>query len=53
MNLLSIRIIAANFDELVEFYGQITGQIVAKYTPNFAELKTPALSIAIFVHHDK
>ena len=47
MNLLSIRIITANFDEMIKFYGQITGQTVTKYTPDFAELKTPTATIAI------
>lgn len=47
MNLLSIRIITANFDELVKFYEQVTGLAVVKYTPDFAELKTPTATIAI------
>ena len=47
MNLLSIRIITANFDELVKFYEQVTGLPVVKYTPDFAELKTPTATIAI------
>lgn len=47
MNLLSIRIITDNFDELVKFYEQITGLAVVKYTPEFGELKTPTTTIAI------
>jgi predicted enzyme related to lactoylglutathione lyase len=47
MNLLSIRIITANFDGLVKFYEQVTGIPVVKYTPDFAELKTPTATIAI------
>ena len=47
MDLLSIRIITANFDELVKFYEEITGLPVVKYTPEFAELKTLHATIAI------
>jgi catechol 2,3-dioxygenase-like lactoylglutathione lyase family enzyme len=47
MDLLSIRIITANFDELVKFYEQVTGLPAVKYTPDFAELKTPTATIAI------
>jgi len=47
MDLLSIRIITANFDGLVKFYEQVTGLPVVKYTPDFAELKTPTATIAI------
>ncbi|MDQ2721470.1 MAG: VOC family protein [Bacteroidota bacterium] len=47
MNLLSIRIITANFDGLVKFYEQVTGMPVVQYTPDFAELKTPTATIAI------
>jgi catechol 2,3-dioxygenase-like lactoylglutathione lyase family enzyme len=47
MNLLSIRIITANFDGLIKFYEQVTGMPVVQYTPDFAELKTPTATIAI------
>ncbi len=47
MNLMSIRIITANFDALVEFYEKVTGIAMVKYTPDFAELKTPTATIAI------
>lgn len=47
MNLLSIRIITNNINELVKFYEQITGISVVQYTPDFAELKTPNATIAI------
>ena len=47
MDLLSIRIITANFDGLVKFYEQVTGLPVVKYTPEFGELKTPTATIAI------
>ncbi|MDQ0595248.1 catechol 2,3-dioxygenase-like lactoylglutathione lyase family enzyme [Chryseobacterium ginsenosidimutans] len=47
MNLLSIRIITINFDELVKFYEQITGLSAIKYTADFAEIKTPTATLAI------
>jgi catechol 2,3-dioxygenase-like lactoylglutathione lyase family enzyme len=47
MNLVSIRIITANFEGLVKFYEQVTGMPVVQYTPDFAELKTPTATIAI------
>ena len=47
MNLLSIRIITDNIEELVEFYGQVTGLPFVRYTADFAELKTPTATIAI------
>jgi len=47
MNLVSIRIITANFDRLVKFYEQITGMSAVRYTPEFAELKTPTTTLAI------
>lgn len=47
MNLLSIRIITANFNGLVKFYEQVTGMLVVQYTPDFAELKTQTATIAI------
>lgn len=47
MNLVSIRIITANFDRLVQFYEQVTGLPAVRYTPDFAELKTPTATIAI------
>ncbi|MGY3055599.1 catechol 2,3-dioxygenase-like lactoylglutathione lyase family enzyme [Pedobacter sp. UYEF25] len=47
MNLLSIRIITANIEELIKFYEQVTGIPIVRYTPEFAELKTPTATIAI------
>jgi catechol 2,3-dioxygenase-like lactoylglutathione lyase family enzyme len=47
MNLVSIRIITDNFDELVKFYEHVTGLPVIKYTTDFAELKTVTTTIAI------
>lgn len=47
MNLLSIRIITANLNELVEFYKHVTEMPVVQYTPDFAELKTKSATLAI------
>ena len=47
MNLVSIRIITANIENLVPFYEQITGVQAIQYTPDFAELKTPTATLAI------
>jgi len=47
MNLVSIRIITANIENLVPFYEQITGIQAIRYTPDFAELKTATATIAI------
>ncbi|GEN71693.1 MULTISPECIES: VOC family protein [Chryseobacterium] len=47
MNLVSIRIITANIENLVPFYEQITGIQAIQYTPDFAELKTATATIAI------
>lgn len=47
MNLVSVRIITANIERLVQFYEQITEISAIQYTPDFAELKTPTSTIAI------
>ncbi|MGG5207945.1 VOC family protein [Chryseobacterium sp. MIQD13] len=47
MNLVSTRIITANIESLVKFYEQITDIQAIQYTPDFAELKTAAATIAI------
>lgn len=47
MNLVSIRIITANINELVKFYEQVTGVSVKQYTPDFAELQTENATLAI------
>ncbi|WP_223609269.1 VOC family protein [Chryseobacterium sp. OSA05B] len=47
MNLVSIRIITANIENLVKFYEQITDIIAIQYTPDFAELKTSTATLAI------
>lgn len=47
MNLLSVRIITANFTEMVNFYSHVTGVQVIKFTDNFGELQTPTANLAI------
>ncbi len=47
MNLVSIRIITSDVQRLVRFYGEITGMPVTTYTQDFAELATPAGTLAI------
>lgn len=47
MNLVSIRIITAHIENLIPFYEQITGVQAIQYTPDFAELKTSAGTLAI------
>lgn len=47
MNLVSIRIITEDIQKLISFYEQVTGVTATRYTPDFAELKTPAGTLAI------
>lgn len=47
MNLVSVRIITANIDSLINFYEQITGIQAVQYTPDFAEIKTSTATLAI------
>jgi predicted enzyme related to lactoylglutathione lyase len=47
MNFVSIRLITADVKRLASFYEQITGISVRMYTEDFAELKTPACTLAI------
>jgi predicted enzyme related to lactoylglutathione lyase len=47
MNLVSIRIIAADIKRLVGFYAAITGLSPTWYTDDFAELPTPSGTLAI------
>lgn len=47
MNLVSIRLITADIDRLVRFYERITGLTATRYTEDFAELRTPACTLAI------
>ncbi|MBZ9676389.1 VOC family protein [Mesorhizobium sp. ES1-1] len=47
MNFVSVRIITSDVQRLVRFYGEITGMPVTSYTEDFAELATPACTLAI------
>lgn len=47
MNLVSMRIITANIESLVDFYQHITGIQAIRYTADFAELKTETATLAI------
>lgn len=47
MNFVSIRLITEDVSGLVQFYEQITGLALKRYTPDFAELKTSSGTIAI------
>jgi catechol 2,3-dioxygenase-like lactoylglutathione lyase family enzyme len=47
MNFVSIRIITADIKRLARFYERITGIAVTFLTEDFAELKTPACTLAI------
>ncbi|GAA4494833.1 VOC family protein [Hymenobacter ginsengisoli] len=47
MQLASIRILTTDLPRLVQFYEQATGLPATHYTPDFAELPTPAATLAI------
>lgn len=47
INLASIRVITSDVSRLVEFYESITGLLATRYTEDFAELVTPACTLAI------
>ncbi|WP_027381693.1 VOC family protein [Chryseobacterium daeguense] len=47
MNLASVRIITAQIEQLIQFYEEITGIQAIRYTPDFAELRTSTITIAI------
>ena len=47
MNFVSVRIITSDVGRLVEFYEAITGLSATRYTDDFAELATPACTLAI------
>lgn len=47
MNFASVRIITADVDRLVKFYEQISGTQAARYTEDFAELRTSGATLAI------
>ncbi|MET7485308.1 VOC family protein [Streptomyces sp. NPDC005538] len=47
MNFVSIRVITDDVARLVRFYEQVTGVPATWSTPDFAELVTPACTVAI------
>jgi catechol 2,3-dioxygenase-like lactoylglutathione lyase family enzyme len=47
MNFVSVRIITADLDRLVQFYERVTGVAIVRYTPDFAELITPVATLAL------
>lgn len=47
MNLASIRIITEDIKRLIQFYEQITEISATYYTEDFAELRTPTITLAI------
>ena len=47
MNLVSIRIIAADIDSMIKFYEKVIGISMIQYTPDYAELKTKTATLAI------
>ncbi len=47
MNLVSIRMITDDLERTVQFYERVTGIEAARRTPVFAELITPACTLAI------
>ena len=49
MNLVSVRIITADIDQMVAFYARVTGAEVDRPVPDFAELRTPNGTLALGV----
>lgn len=47
MNLLSVRLITADIQPLIQFYELVTGLPATQYTPDFAEVRTPTATLAI------
>ena len=47
MEFVSVRVITADVERLAAFWEQVTGLPVARPVPVFAELRTPAGTIAI------
>ncbi len=47
MNLVSIRIITADLDQMVDFYARVTGATIERPHPDFAELQTPSGTLAL------
>ncbi len=47
MNLVSVRIITANLDQMVGFYARVTGATVDRPHPDFAELRNQNGTLAL------
>jgi catechol 2,3-dioxygenase-like lactoylglutathione lyase family enzyme len=47
MNLVSVRIITADVDRMVDFYARLTGAAVDRPVPDFAEIRTPNGTLAL------
>jgi catechol 2,3-dioxygenase-like lactoylglutathione lyase family enzyme len=47
MNLVSVRLITDDVDRMVEFYEQVTGLRADRLAESFAEVRTPAGTLAI------
>ena len=47
MNFVSVRLITADLERLVQFYELATGLHATQYTEDFAELHTPGATLAI------
>ena len=47
MNFISVRVFTSDVSRLVEFYEGVTGLKATRYTEDFAELATPACTLAI------
>ena len=51
MNFISVRVITSDVSRLVAFYEAVTGLAATRYTEDFAELATPACTLAIGSEH--
>lgn len=49
MNLVSLRLITPDVERLCQFYEQLMERAATRYTPDFAELRTPTFTLA-FAH---
>ncbi|KAA0129590.1 VOC family protein [Chryseobacterium sp. SN22] len=47
MKLVSLRMITADANRLADFYEKVTGIEAVRYTEDFAEIKTPAATLAV------
>jgi catechol 2,3-dioxygenase-like lactoylglutathione lyase family enzyme len=47
MNLVSVRIITAQLDRMLDFYGRLTGAPVDRPVPDFAEIRTANGTLAL------